>query len=86
MSAMSVKPSKTEADLKVVLDKALRAHPECEGIFVKSFKKLEASDGIANWDAEFASDGRSITTERRRILLSVKHGIQKHFNLIADPT
>ena len=75
--------SKTAAELLAALNRALRAHRECEGIQVSKLMPLSnAQDGLANWDAEFAAEpGTTMSAECRRIALSAKHSVQKHFDL-----
>jgi hypothetical protein len=74
--------SKTAAELEAALNKALQAHPECQGIKVLKFTPLENSQGLANWDAEFAAEpGVAISAECKRVFISAKQGIQKHFDL-----
>ena len=74
--------TKTEDELKAALTKALKAHPECNGIKVTGLKPLEDSQGLANWDAEFeAGPGVTMSAECKRVVLGVKQGVQKHFDL-----
>ena len=76
------KASKTAKELEAALNKALQAHPECQGIKVLKLTLLENSQGIANWDAEFAmAPGLTISEECKRVFISAKHGVQKHFDL-----
>ena len=74
---------KTVEELETALAKALRAHPECQGIKILKIKPLENSeDGLANWDAEFAAQpGVTMSAECKRVLLGAKQGVQKHFDL-----
>ena len=45
-------------------------------------KPLEDSQGLANWDAEFeAGSGVTMSPECKRVVLGVKQGVQKHFDL-----
>lgn len=81
-SALSLPASKTSQELEAALTKALQAHPECRGIRVVKLKRLEQNQGLANCDAEFAAEpGVTMSADCKRVLLSVKHGVQKHFDL-----
>ncbi len=74
--------TKTADELKAALTKALKVHPECNGIKVAGLKPLEESQGLANWDAEFeAGPGGTMSPECKRVLLGVKQGVQKRFDL-----
>jgi hypothetical protein len=76
------KSSKTADQLRAALSKALRAHPECEGIVVVELKPLGTQSGPANWDAEFAAaPGANISSDCKRILIGAKHSVQKRFDL-----
>jgi hypothetical protein len=76
------KASKTTEELLAALNKALLAHPECVGMTVRKLTRLDNSQGLANWDAEFASEhGTTISVECKRVFISAKQGIQKHFDL-----
>jgi hypothetical protein len=84
---MSRKLNKTAEELKAVLTKALQAHAECQGVSVTKVSLLEGGSGLANWDAEFAAGpGVVMSSECKRILISAKHDIQKHFNLAGSPS
>jgi hypothetical protein len=73
---------KTTNELLAALNKALLAHPECVGMTVRKLTRLDHSQGIANWDAEFAiQPGVTISAECKRVFISAKQGIQKHFDL-----
>ena len=77
------KASVTADELGTALNRALQAHPECEGIRVLKLTRLENSQGLANWDAEFSTQpGAAITADCKRVLISVKQAIQKHFDLV----
>jgi hypothetical protein len=52
----TAKTIKTAEELTVALNKAIQAHPECQGIKLFKLTALADSHGIANWDAEFAAD------------------------------
>ena len=75
---------KTVEELETALAKALRAHPESQGIKILKIKPLENSEvGLANWDAEFAAEpGVTMSAECKRVLLGAKQGVQKHFDLV----
>jgi hypothetical protein len=76
------KASKTTEELLAALNKALLAHPECVGMTVRKLTRLDNSQGLANWDAEFAGEhGTTISAECKRVFISAKQGIQKHFDL-----
>jgi hypothetical protein len=76
------KASKTTEELLAALNKALQAHPECVGMTVRKLTRLDNSQGLANWDAEFAAEhGAAISAECKRVFISAKQGIQKHFDL-----
>ena len=76
------KTSKTAVELVAALNRALLAHPECQGVRVLKLTSLENSQGLANWDAEFATEpGSTISAECKRVFLSAKLGVQKHFDL-----
>jgi hypothetical protein len=76
------KVSVTAAELEAALHKALRRHPECDGIRLLKLKQLENDPGLSNWDAEFsAQPGTTISPDCRRLLISIKQGVQKHFDL-----
>ena len=76
------KASKTAVELVAVLNRALLAHPECQGVRVLKLTSLENSQGLANWDAECATEpGNTISEECKRAFISAKQGVQKHFNL-----
>ena len=73
----------TMKELEEALAKALRTHPECEGIRVQKITLLADPGGVANWDAEFeaAEDGEHPTAEHRRMMLAAKLGVQKRLDL-----
>ena len=76
------KASKTTDELLAALNKALLAHPECVGMTVQKLTRLDNSQGMANWDAECAAEhGTTISVECKRVFISAKQGIQKHFDL-----
>ena len=76
------KTGKTAEELVAALNKALQAHPECQGIRVLKLMPLENSQGLANWDAEFETEpGNTISAECKRVFISAKQGVQKHFDL-----
>jgi hypothetical protein len=76
------KATKTAEELTAALNKAVQAHPECEGIKLFKLTALADSRGIANWDAEFAADpGVTISADCKRVLLGAKQAVQKHFDL-----
>ena len=82
MTNIPSKTSKTAAELIAALNKALRTHPECQGISVLKLTSLENSQGLANWDAECATDpGNTISAECKRVFISAKQGVQKCFDL-----
>ncbi len=77
------KVSMTAEGLEAALNKALHAHPECEGIKVLKLTRLENSQGLANWDAEFSTQhGVTISADCKRVLIGVKQALQKHFDLV----
>jgi hypothetical protein len=77
--------AKSAKELQAALTKALKNHPECEGISIVKLKPLTDSQGLANWDAEFAAEpGVTMSAECKRVLLSAKQGVQKHFDLAGD--
>jgi len=79
---ISPKISKTPEELEAALVKALRAHPECQGVSVAKLTPLEGGTGLANWDAEFiAAPGMVMSSECKRASISAKHGVQKRFNM-----
>jgi hypothetical protein len=72
----------TAEELEAALNKALQAHPECEGFRVLKLSPLENSRGLANWDAEFSTQpGATISAHCKRALIGVKQTFQKHFDL-----
>ena len=74
--------TKTADELKAALTRALQGHPECHGFRVTGLKSLEDNQGLANWDAEFeAGPGMTMSPGCKRVLLGVKQGVQKHFDL-----
>ena len=49
---------------------------------VRKITRLDNSHGLENWDAEFATEhGTTISAECKRMFISAKQGIQKHFDL-----
>ena len=79
-----IKPKQvtTMKELEEALTKALRTHPECEGLRVQKITLLADPGGVANWDAEFeAEDGERPTAEQRRVMLAAKLGVQKRLDL-----
>lgn len=81
-TGVTSKASKTTDELLAALNKALLAHPECVGMTVRKLTRLDNSQGLANWDAEFAVEhGTTISAECKRVFISAKQGIQKHFDL-----
>jgi hypothetical protein len=48
------KATKTAEELTAALNKAIQAHPECQGIKLFKLTALADSHGIANWDAEWS--------------------------------
>jgi hypothetical protein len=76
------KTKKTAEELVAALNKALQAHPECQSIKLLKLTPLEHSQGLANWDAEFAAEpGATMSADCKRVLLSAKQGVQKRFDL-----
>jgi hypothetical protein len=75
--------SKTAEELLAALNKVLHAHPECRSLTVSKLLPLaNVQDGLANWDAEFAAEpGNTMSAECKRLALSAKQSIQKHFDL-----
>jgi hypothetical protein len=72
----------TMSELEEALTKALRTHPECDGIRIQKITPLADPGGVANWDAEFAADdGERPTPEQRRVMLAAKLGVQKRLDL-----
>ena len=72
----------TMKELEEALTKALRTHPECEGIRVHKITLLADPGGVANWDAEFETDhGERPTADQRRVMLAAKLGVQKRLDL-----
>jgi hypothetical protein len=83
-TVVSPKATATQQELLQALTKALRTHPECERIDLARLQFV-GNQGPANWDVEFeAKDGAAISSECRRVLLSVKHSVQQRFNLIGE--
>jgi LEA14-like dessication related protein len=81
-TSVTIKASKTTEQLLAALNKALLAHPECVGMTVRKLTRLDNSQGLANWDAEFAAGDRTtISAECKRVFISAKQSIQKHFDL-----
>jgi hypothetical protein len=82
--AQPIKPKQAASmrRLEEALTKALRTHPECEGIRVQKITLLTDPGGMANWDAEFvAESGERPTAEQRRAMLAAKLGVQKRLDL-----
>jgi hypothetical protein len=82
-SSLRSRTKKTADELAATLIKALHAHPECHGVQVSKLMPLpNAQVGFANWDAEFAAKpGTTMSPDCKRVALSAKHGVQKHFDL-----
>jgi hypothetical protein len=79
---VTTKVSMTAAGLEAALNRALQAHPECEGFRVLKLMVLEKRQGLANWDAEFSTpSGATMSADCKRVLIGVKHALQKHFDL-----
>ena len=77
--------SKTAKELEAALNKALQAHPECEGMSVAKLRRLDHPLGHANWDAEFAGKpGVTMSPDCTRVMLNAKHGVQKHYDLAGE--
>jgi hypothetical protein len=80
-----IKPKQvvTVKQLEEALKKALRAHPECDGIRLQKIMPVTEPGGVANWDAEFGTDriGDTLTPEQRRMMLAAKLGVQKRLDL-----
>jgi len=84
-SNTTTKAIKTAEELTAALNKAIQAHPECQGIKLLKLTALVDSQGIANWDAEFAGDpGVTISADSRRVLLGAKQSVQKRFDLASE--
>jgi hypothetical protein len=82
-NTVPTKVSVTAQELEATLHKALRTHPECKDIKLQKLRRLENSQGLANWDAEFSTQpGAAISQDCRRVLIGVKQGLQKHFDLV----
>jgi len=80
--ADGVKATTSLKDAQAALNKAIQAHPECQGIKLFKLTALADSHGIANWDAEFAADpGVTISPDCKRVLIGAKQAVQKHFDL-----
>ena len=78
----TTKATKTAEELTAALNKAIQAHPECQGIKLFKLTALADSHGIANWEAEFAADpGVTISADCRRVLIGAKQAVQKRFDL-----
>jgi hypothetical protein len=77
------KQSTTIEDLEEALTKALRTHPECDGIHVQKIIPLADPGGVANWDAEFEAEqqDRALTARQRQVMLAAKLGVQKKLDL-----
>ena len=77
------KQSTTIEDLKQALTKALRTHPECDGVHVQKITPLAEPGGVANWDAEFEAEqqGPVLTARERQVMLAAKLGVQKRLDL-----
>ena len=77
------KKTTTIEDLEQALTKALRTHPECDGIHVQKITLLAEPGGVANWDAEFEAEqqGRALTAKQRQVMLAAKLGVQKRLDL-----
>ncbi len=81
-ASVNRKASKTTEELLAALNKALLAHPECVGMTVRKLTRLDNSQGVANWDAEFdVENGTTISAKCKRAFISAKQGIQKRFDL-----
>jgi hypothetical protein len=79
-----IKPKQvaTMTKLEEALTKALRTHPECEGIRVQKITLLAVPGAVANWDAEFDTEHEEpLTAEQRRVMLAAKLGVQKRLDL-----
>jgi hypothetical protein len=78
--------SKTAAELVAALNKALQAHPECQGIKLSKLVPLENTEvGLANWDVELVAEvGITMSPECKRVAIAAKHGVQKHFDLASE--
>src|SRR4051812_12876863 len=75
----------TAEELEAALHKALRTHPECKGVRLLKVTRLENKQGLANWGAEFsAQPGTGISPDCRGVLISIKQGVQKHFDLASS--
>ena len=82
-----IKPKQitTIKELGEALTKALRTHPECDGIRIRKIIPLAEPGAVANWDAEFETEhGERPTAEQRRVMLAAKLGVQKRLDL-AEP-
>ena len=81
-TGVTSRESKTTEEILAALNKALLARPECIGMTVQKLTRLHNSLGLANWDAEYAAEhGTTISSECKRVFISVKQGIQKQFDL-----
>ena len=81
-TSRACRTSKTAGEIMAALNKTLQAHPECQGLKVLKLTSLNNSQGLANWDAEFATDhGITISAECKRVFISAKQGVQKRFDL-----
>ena len=81
-TSRACRTSKTAGEILAALNKTLQAHPECQGLKVLKLTFLENSHGLANWDAEFATDdGTAISAECKRVFISAKQSVQKCFDL-----
>jgi hypothetical protein len=81
-TGVSRRTSKTTEEILAALNKALQAHPECVGMTVRKLMRLDNAQGLANWDVEFVIEhGTTISAECKRVFISAKQGIQKHFDL-----
>jgi hypothetical protein len=78
-----IKPKQTIKQLEVALTKALRTHPECDGIHVQKITLLADPGGVANWDAELETEqqGVALTAKQRQVMLAAKLGVQKKLDL-----
>ena len=82
---MTNRSNKTAQELEAALIKALKTHPECNGVARVKLTRLDDSLGLANWDAEFeAAPGTTMSPNCKRVLLGAKQGIQKLFDLAGE--
>ena len=76
---------KTETELLVLLNDALREHDVCKDVRVKSIERVEDDRAVSNWDASILSgSGTPVLPDCKRAFIAAKLELQRRYFLLTD--